>query len=91
MIVIFYIYGFRQFHKFYSEYNGAHPPYLKDVMQRKQAELIDPSARGQMHTMLGNLLAVLDTRGTDMYDRDRATQDHFFKDSDQRSSQPILI
>ena len=75
--MIFSIYIYRQFHKFYSEYNGAHPPYLKDVMQRKQAELIDPSARGQMHTMLGNLLAVLDTRGTDMYDRDGVVHDHF--------------
>ena len=60
---------FRQFHKFYAEYNGSFPPYLKDVQQRKEAELIPAEAKTRLHTMLGNLLAVLDTRGTDMYDR----------------------
>ena len=40
------------------------------MWKRKEAELIPPEAKGRLHSVLGNLLAVLETRGTDMYDRD---------------------
>ena len=41
----------------------------------KETELIPDEAKSRLHSMLGNLLAVLDTRGTDMYDRDGEAQD----------------
>ena len=41
----------------------------------KETELIPTEAKARLHSMLGNLLAVLDTRGTDMYDRDGIVQD----------------
>ena len=61
--------SFGLFNKFYSEYNGSHPPYMKDVKRRPQGKPIPPGMQGAIHTLLGNLLSVLETRGTDLYDR----------------------
>ena len=64
--------SFEELNKFFRENSGSQPLPIREVMRKlQQAKPIPAETQVALHTLLGNLLSVLEARGKESYDRNR--------------------
>ena len=63
------VFDFKKFNKFYAAFNNSQHLPPRNTMKKLQAKPVPERMQGALHTLLGNLMSVLETRGTDSYDK----------------------